>query len=51
MIGVNAPVEVQGDGARREGNAPRSTHERESVGSVGNLVKAPMSHVLIPYVG
>mgnify|MGYP004712749757 CR=1 FL=1 len=36
VIGANAPMENPGDGAPREGNAPSSTHERESVNSVGN---------------
>ena len=34
VIGTNAPVEGQGDGALREANAASSTHERESAGSV-----------------
>ena len=36
VVGINAPVEVQGNRAPREGDAPSSNHERESVSSVGN---------------
>mgnify|MGYP004712497763 CR=1 FL=1 len=36
VINANAPVEVRGDGAPRERDAPSSTHERESISSIGN---------------
>ena len=36
VIGTNAQVEVQGDGAPGEGDASSSNHDRESVSSVGN---------------